>query len=71
VSRFPWQAVMAAGLGVLRHSSDSFWRLTLRELIAAIDAHGAARATPPDRAALDKLMRRFPDRSRHEDADRD
>jgi uncharacterized phage protein (TIGR02216 family) len=69
VSRFPWQAVMAAGLGVLRHPSDSFWKLTLRELAAAMNAYGAARTPPPDRTALDELMRRFPDEGR--DGNRD
>jgi uncharacterized phage protein (TIGR02216 family) len=62
---------MVAGLGVLRHSSESFWKLTLRELTTAMNAYGAARISPPDRAALAELMRRFPDLSRSKDADRD
>lgn len=70
MSRFPWQEAMAAGFGVLRHSSESFWRLTLRELVAATDAYDFRNATPPDRAMLAELMRRFPDRS-DRDADRD
>jgi uncharacterized phage protein (TIGR02216 family) len=63
VSRFPWQALMAAGMGALGQSSESFWNMTLRELAAAMDALGATRPMPPDRTALDELMRRFPDKS--------
>ena len=59
------------GLGVLRHSSESVWKLTLRELATAMNAYGAAQISPPDRAALADLMRRFPDLSRNKDADRD
>jgi uncharacterized phage protein (TIGR02216 family) len=43
--------------------------MTLRELTAAIEIRGLQRVAPPDRAAFDQLMRRFPDRSK--DADRD
>jgi uncharacterized phage protein (TIGR02216 family) len=68
VSRFPWRALMAVGIGALGQSSEAFWNMTLRELVAAEDALGAARPMPPDRAALDELMRRFPDNGK--DADR-
>jgi uncharacterized phage protein (TIGR02216 family) len=53
--------MMGFGFGILRLSSDAFWRMTPRELAAAIDA-----LIPPSAAALarptfDALMRRFPD----------
>ena len=54
---FPWRAAMAFGLGTLRLPPPTFWALTPRELAAL--AGGADEA--PDRAALDELMRRFPD----------
>ncbi|MDE1567587.1 rcc01693 family protein [Aquabacter sediminis] len=57
---FPWEAAMAAGLGLLRLSPDAFWRMTPRELAAAM-----APFTPPasalDRAGFEDLLRRFPD----------
>lgn len=49
---------MAIGFGVLRLSSHDFWRLTPREFAAALRALSA----PIDRAALEALARRFPDR---------
>jgi uncharacterized phage protein (TIGR02216 family) len=52
---------MAFGLGRLRLSSRDFWALTPRELAAASEAFAGPAAAPPDRAALDRLMRRFPD----------
>lgn len=56
---FPWAEAMALGFGRLRLSARDFWRLTPRELAAALGP-GAA---PPrlDRAGLDRLMARFPD----------
>ncbi len=50
---------MHLGLGRLRLSPDAFWRMTPRELAAAL---AAPSAPPMDRAALAALMRRFPDR---------
>ena len=51
---------MAAGLGLLRLSPDAFWRMTPRELAAAMGPF-----TPPasvlDRAGFEDLLRRFPD----------
>lgn len=58
---FPWRRAIGFGLGVLRLSPDDFWRLTLRELALAIEAHGPCEA-PLDRSALADLMRAFPDR---------
>jgi uncharacterized phage protein (TIGR02216 family) len=53
---FPWAAVMRAGLGVLRLSPEAFWRMTLKELAAAL---GPQRRI--DTKALRELMKRFPD----------
>jgi uncharacterized phage protein (TIGR02216 family) len=52
---------MGFGLGVLRLSPDAFWRMTPRELAAAIDAT-APRRPALGRGAFDALMRRYPDR---------
>ncbi|MFG1347282.1 rcc01693 family protein [Xanthobacter autotrophicus DSM 431] len=60
---FPWDAAMGAGFGLLRLSSDAFWRMTPRELAAAMSA---LLPPPPDRLArgdLEALMARFPDLS--------
>lgn len=57
---FPWDEAMHAGLGLLRLPPDQFWRMTPRELAAALGllAHASARL---DRAVLEDLMLRFPD----------
>jgi len=60
---FPWRSAMAFGFGVLRLSSEAFWRMTPRELAAALDGILGRFGTPLDRAALDGLMARYPDRS--------
>jgi len=52
---------MGFGLGTLRLPPDAFWRMTPRELAAAIDAIMPRRAAPLARGAFDALMRRFPD----------
>jgi len=58
---FPWAAAMAFGFGVLRLSSEEFWKLTPRELAAAIRAlHGEN--APLSRDSLNELIARFPDR---------
>lgn len=59
---FPWRAAMGFGLGVLRLAPDAFWRMTPRELAAAIAAVRGPVAAPLDRAGLDDLMQKFPDR---------
>jgi uncharacterized phage protein (TIGR02216 family) len=61
-AKFPWREVMAIGLGRLRLSSAAFWAMTPRELAAAIEGLTGVRGVRPDRAMLDALMRRFPDR---------
>lgn len=59
--RFPWRELMAVGFGRLRLDSAAFWAMTPRELAAAIEGTTGVRRTPPDRARLEALMRRFPD----------
>lgn len=59
---FPWRQAMAFGFGALRLSAREFWALTPRELAAAIEGRIGAIAAPLDRAALDDLMRRYPDK---------
>jgi uncharacterized phage protein (TIGR02216 family) len=51
---------MSFGLGVLRLPPDLFWKLTPREL-AVLAGGGRRRGAAPDRAALDGLIRAFPD----------
>ena len=58
---FPWDAAMAAGLGLLRLSPAHFWAMTPRELERALSAFAGPRREPPGRAALEALMRAFPD----------
>ncbi len=60
---FPWETAMAFGLGRLRLPSEAFWRLTPRELAAAMGAFGGgnSRDAPPARTTLDALMQQFPD----------
>jgi len=58
---FPFARAMAFGLGVLRLSSREFWSMTPRELsFAAEGVYGPAPGAP-SRAALEDMMRRFPD----------
>jgi uncharacterized phage protein (TIGR02216 family) len=52
---------MAFGLGVLRLSSHDFWSMTPRELFFAAEGVYGPAPGAPSRAALDELMRRFPD----------
>jgi uncharacterized phage protein (TIGR02216 family) len=58
---FPWKDAIGFGLGVLRLSSEAFWRMTPRELAAAIEAVRGPATARLDRAGLHDLMRRFPD----------
>jgi uncharacterized phage protein (TIGR02216 family) len=52
---------MAAGLGLLRLSPRTFWSMTPRELAAALSVLSQPTQSPPARAGLVALMRRFPD----------
>jgi uncharacterized phage protein (TIGR02216 family) len=53
---FPWPQIMRAGLGMLRIPPEQFWRMTLKELAAAL---GPQHRT--DVKALRELMNRYPD----------
>ncbi len=57
---FPWREAIGFGLGVLKLPPREFWAMTPRELAYAIEAV-RGRAVPLERAALDELMRRYPD----------
>jgi uncharacterized phage protein (TIGR02216 family) len=59
---FPWRELMAFGLGRLRLSGRDFWAMTPRELAAVMDGIAGIRQAPPDRATLDAMMTRYPDR---------
>ncbi len=58
---FPWNDAMGAGLGLLRLSPREFWRMTPRELAAAVKALLGPAGEPFTRRALETLMQRFPD----------
>lgn len=58
---FPWDRVLAFGFGVLRLAPEQFWRMTPRELAAAMRGLFGEAEAPLDRAALDDLLRRYPD----------
>jgi len=58
---FPWDEVMAIGLGLLRLQPDAFWAMTPREFERAASVLVPARAAPPGRRDLAALMRAFPD----------
>lgn len=53
---------MTIGLGLLRLSPRDFWSMTPREFEFSARALFGAREEAPDRAAIDDLMNRFPDR---------
>jgi uncharacterized phage protein (TIGR02216 family) len=53
---------MGFGFGTLRLSPDAFWRMTPRELAAAIGAVLGRHPAPLDRAAFAALRARFPDK---------
>lgn len=58
--RFDWPALMAVGLRGLGLKPAEFWALTPAEL-AFLLGHGDGRL-PMDRAGLDALAARFPDK---------
>jgi len=61
VQPFPWRDAIGFGLGVLKLPPETFWRMTPRELAAAIEAVRGRGGPRLDRAGLDDLMRRYPD----------
>ena len=52
---------MAFGLGCLRLSPDAFWRMTPRELAAAMRPLTQGVSQHYDAGAMARLMRDFPD----------
>jgi len=52
---------MAAGLGALRLAPDAFWRMTPRELAAALDGLAGDLTPPLAPVELQNLMLRYPD----------
>lgn len=64
--RFPWDDVIALGLGLLRLAPRDFWSATPREMAHALRIHGAGHgiggaASPPERQSVEALMALFPD----------
>ena len=53
---------MAFGLAHLRLSPETFWRLSLPEVLATLRHFLPTSLKPQDRAGLEALMARFPDR---------
>ncbi|MEM9732603.1 MAG: rcc01693 family protein [Pseudomonadota bacterium] len=58
---FPWREAMRFGLGVLALSPDQFWSMTMRELQAAMEAHGASTTDALSRLELQNIMAAHPD----------
>jgi uncharacterized phage protein (TIGR02216 family) len=54
---FPWARVMRLGLGELRLPPDAFWRMSLRELVAAFELPSQGL----QRRDLNELMQAWPD----------
>ncbi|WP_043539394.1 phage tail assembly chaperone [Salinarimonas rosea] len=58
---FPWDEALAAALGPLGWTPDTFWRATPRELAAALSGRGLGVRDAPTRATLAALMAAHPD----------
>ena len=61
VRPFPWKDAMGFGLGTLRLAPDAFWRMTPRELAAAMEAVLGPREAALDAVSFAALRARFPD----------
>ncbi len=64
----PWQDLMRIGLGQLNLSSSQFWKMTPKELKCAIEGKlngfiGNGQQSPLSKSNLEKLMKKFPDKS--------
>ncbi len=59
--------MLGQGTGLLGLPAREVWAMTPRELAAALSARFGPPAAPMDRAALDTLMRRYPDGRRPAD----
>ena len=66
VAPFPWRQALAIGLGVLRLPPEQFWRMTPREFAAALRGLYGEPQAPLDRAALEALAARYPDKRKIE-----
>ena len=62
MTRFPWAAAMQVGFGLLKLSPDAFWRMTPRELAAAMTVLRGGESEAIGRIRLGELMQQFPDR---------
>lgn len=58
---FAWNEAISFGLGILRLSTDEFWRMTPRELALAVEAVAGRAPAPLKRVTLAELMTRYPD----------
>jgi uncharacterized phage protein (TIGR02216 family) len=58
---FDWPALMAAGMRSLGLRPEEFWRLTPAELAFLLGQEGGR--APMDRAGLEALAARFPDKT--------
>lgn len=67
--QFPWDQVIAIGLGRLRLSPHDFWAMTPRELAWVLRGSNAVSGavTAPERGTLKTLMTRFPDEAERQD----
>lgn len=61
---FPWNEAAAAAFGFLRWRPADFWAATPRELAMALAPFAREAAAAPTRAALEALIRQFPDESK-------
>ena len=60
MSKFEWHSLMKAGLHSLQLKPEEFWRLTPAELVLMLG--GGNQAMPLERATMDALLARFPDK---------
>ena len=58
---FPWKQAIGFGLGVLHLSPDAFWRMTPRELAAAMETVLGPRDAAIDAVSFAALRVRSPD----------
>lgn len=63
---FPWQSIMAAGLGTLRLAPAQFWAMTPKELSAAVAGlYGRRADSALQRRDLQNLMMTYPDEEKY------
>jgi len=67
----PWQDLMRIGLGQLKLPPSQFWKMTPKELKCAIEGElktfvGNGQQDPLSKSNLEKLMKKFPDKSESE-----